>query len=176
MPYLEVVTSADEESATIEYAGTNTVTAGFFSAFLGLFVLLSFALGIAGLANGAVVLSAVFFGLAIAVVWMIKHFVWRPKIYKIHFNNSGIVVGRLPYAYGDIVTHGVSNSGGGAYDPGSMAVPRNVTPGLHVYIALRGDGAHRPITVTLSSHQANRISHEFGHLLAQFAPEPDKQS
>ena len=155
----------DRSGAFLEYCATNRVTAGFASAFLGVLALLPFGLTVASVANKRIDLAFAFFALTVGIVWAIKRFVWTPKTYRITFRASEFQAGAQSFRYEDIAAFGVGSFGGDAYDPASMSLPRNTTPGPHVFVSLKSDPRQRPVTVTVSHEVSKEIALEIERIM-----------
>jgi hypothetical protein len=112
--------------------------------------------------------SAVFLCLiAISLGVGIWRFVSTPKVYTIHFGASGLRVGKTTYAYADIQSFGVDVSGAAPFDPASMPIPQNLTPGSHIYLETGGQMV--PISIGLEKETARHALKQFTLLYQRFS-------
>ena len=136
-------------SVVITHVARNLFVAVWVSAFAGLPALASLLLAIKGLVRGDFALTLMFLAACAGFIWLSWRFGWRPRRFQIFFDADGIRSGPNRLAYSEITEIIVGYHGGAAYDPASMPVPRNVTPGYHV--AAKAGGQVLPITTSLVS-------------------------
>ncbi|WP_146214855.1 hypothetical protein [Loktanella sp. PT4BL] len=105
-----------------------------------------------GIAEGQLDTALIFVGACACLSWVVWRFGWRKKRYEICFDDVSIHFGVNTVAYAEFSEIVVDFNGGAPYDPGSMPVPRNGTPGYHVAIKARGQLI--PITATMSRTEA----------------------
>lgn len=125
-----------------------------------------------GINEGQFDTALLFVGACAGLSWLVWHFGWRQKHYEIYFDDKGIQFGENTLSYADVSDFVVGFNGGASFDPGSMPVPRNATPGYHVAIKTRGQLI--PITTTMSQTGAQTVRETSISVWKQFTTPPLK--
>lgn len=142
-------------SVVITHSARNIFVATFASLIAGLPAFACLLLAFIGLTEGQFDTASIFVAASAGLLWVGWRFGWRKKRYEILFDDKGIHFGANRLAYADVSEFIVGCDGGAPFDPGSMPVPRNTTPGYHV--AVNALGQWIPITVTISRKEAQTV-------------------
>lgn len=140
--------------------------------FGGLPAFLFLLMALIGITKGQIDTALLFLGTFACLLWVVWRFGWRKKRYAIYFNDTTIQFGNSTVAYAEVSEIVVDFNGGAPFDPGSMPVPRNATPGYHV--AIKACGQLMPITATLSRTGAQTVRDASVAALKQFTTPPLK--
>ncbi len=151
---LQVVDQPDG-SVVLTVLARNPVIATLAALIAGLPAFGCLILALIGIAEGQLGTAIMFLAIGAGCVWLAWRFGWQVKRYQIIFDTEGIRSGSNSLAYPEISEIVVDFNGGAAFDPGSMRIPRNTTPGHHVSVKARGQLI--PITTGLKLHQAREV-------------------
>lgn len=149
------ITTQPNGSVVISLSAWNLVIATIATLFAGLPAFTCFLMALIGFSEGQLDTALMFVGACAGFSWVAWHFGWQKKRYEILFDNTGIQSGDNILAYDEVSEIVVDYNGGAPFDPGSMPVPRNTTPGYHVAVKSRGQLI--PITATMSRAEAQKV-------------------
>ena len=149
------VTTQPNGSVVINILARNMVIATFVTLFGGLPAFGCLLMALIGITEGQFDTVLIFVGVFAGLSWVVWRFGWRKKRYEICFDDTSIQFGDNTVDYAEVSEIVVDFNGGAPFDPGSMPVPRNVTPGYHVAIKARGQLI--PITATMSRTGAQTV-------------------
>lgn len=155
------------DHTTLKIFARNSFTAWLIAPFGALAVFGALVLALQATRLGDFVSMLGMLGTAGAALWVTWWFSFRTREFKIIFSPAHLVVGKKSFAYSDIKAFGVAESGGDSFDPVSMAVPRNITFGPHIFIDLHN--RRLPITIGLSADQAKEALDRFSELFETYS-------
>lgn len=164
------VTTQPNGSVVIGILARNMVMATLVTLIGGLPAFGCLLLAIIGVTEGRFDVALIFAGACVGLSWVVWRFGWQEKRYQIYFDDTGIQFGDTTVAYAEVSEIVVDFNGGAPFDPGSMPIPRNSTPGYHVAIKVRGQLI--PITATLSRTGAQAVRDASVAVSEQFTTVP----
>ena len=153
-------------SVVITYFGRNKFVATLATLIASLPAFACLILAFLGLTEGQFDTALMFVAASAGLLWVVWRFGWRKKRYRILFDDKCIQFGTNRLAYAGVSEIIVGYDGGAPFDPGSMPVPRNTTPGFHV--AVKALGQWIPITVAISRKEAQTVRDASTEIWRQF--------
>lgn len=166
------VTTQPNGSVVINILARNMVIATLVTLFGGLPAFGCLLMALIGITEGQFDTALIFVGAFAGLSWVVWRFGWRKKRYEIWFDDTSIQFGDNTVDYAEVSEIVVDFNGGAPFDPGSMPVPRNATPGYHVAIKARGQLI--PITATMSRTGAQTVRDASVEVWKQFTTLPLK--